>query len=82
MHLKCDCFYGSVVNSTREPILYSLAPSSPPGHKIYEEPRIKLLKKINTSVLSHIKFCLEDNNHKPVNFNGETISFTFQLVKI
>ena len=34
IHLKCDCLQGSIVNGTREPILYSFALSSPPGHKI------------------------------------------------
>ena len=44
IHLKCDCIQGSIVNGIREPILYSFALSSPPGHKIYKEPRIKLFK--------------------------------------
>ena len=41
IHLKCDCIQGSIVNGIREPILYSFALSSPPGHKIYKKPRIK-----------------------------------------
>ena len=45
IHLKCDCKQGSIVNGKREPILYSFALSSPPGHKIYKEPRVKLFKK-------------------------------------
>ena len=40
--LKCDCIQGSIVNGLRETILYSFAFSSPPGHEIYREPRIKL----------------------------------------
>ena len=44
IHLNCDCIQGSIVNGIREPILYSFALSSPPGHKIYKEPRIKLFK--------------------------------------
>ena len=82
IHLKCDCIQGSFVNVIREPILYSFAMSSPPGHKIYKEPRVKLFKKINKSVLSHITFYFEDDDHKAVDFNGETISFTCQLIKI
>ena len=82
IHLKCDCIQGSIVNGVREPILYSFALSSPPGHKIYKEPRVKLFKKINKSVLSHITFYFEDDDHKAVDFNGETISFTCQLIKI
>ena len=82
IHLKCDCVQGSIVNGKREPILFSFALSSPPGHKIYKEPRVKLFKKINKSVLSHITFYFEDDNYKPVDFHNETISFTCQLIKI
>ena len=82
IHLKCDCIQGSIVNGKREPILYSFALSSPPGHKIYKEPRVKLFKKINKSVLSHITFYFEDDDYQPVDFHGETISFTCQLIKI
>ena len=82
IHLKCDCIQGSIVNGIREPILYSFAMSSSPGHKIYKEPRVKLFKKINKSVLSHITFYFEDDDHKPVDFNDEMISFTCQLIKI
>ena len=82
IHLKCYCIQGSIVNGIREPILYSFALSSPPGHKIPKEPRVKLFKKINKSVLSHITFYIEDDDHKSVDFNNETISFTCQLIKI
>ena len=34
IHLKCDCNQGSIVNGTREPILYSFGLSARPGHKI------------------------------------------------
>ena len=79
--LKCDCFNGSLVNGIREPVLFSFALGSPPGHRVNKEPRIKLFKKINKSVLSHITFYFEDDDHKPVDFNGETINFTCQLIK-
>ena len=81
IHLKCDCVQGSIVNSIREPFLYSFGLSLPPGHKIYKEHRKNLFKKINKSVLSHITFYVEDDDLKPVDFNKETISFTFQLIK-
>ena len=82
IHSKCDCINGSIVNGIREPILFSFALSSPPGHKIIKEPKIKLFKKINKSVLSHITFYFEDDDRKPVDFNGETITFTCELIKI
>ena len=82
IHLKCDCIQGSIINGIREPILYSFALSSPHGYKIYKEPRVTLFKKINKSVLSHITFYFGDDDHKTVDFNNETISFTCQLIKI
>ena len=82
VHLKADCIQGSIVNGIREPILYSFELDQPPCRKIYNEPIIKLFKRINKSVLSHITFCPQDDYYKPVDFNGETISFTCQLIKI
>ena len=82
VHLKCDCIKGSFVNGIREPVLYSSALSLQPGHKIYKEPRVKRYKTLNKSVLSHIIFYLEDDDQKPGDFDGETISFTCQLTKI
>ena len=40
--------------------------------KNFEEPRMKLSKKVNKPVLSHITFYLEDDDHKPVGFNNVT----------
>ena len=82
VHLKCDCIDGSVMNGVREPILYSFSLNQPPGHKIYKELKIKLFKKINKRVLSHITFYLEDDDYKPVDFNNEIVSFTCHLIKI
>ena len=81
-HLKADCINGSIVNGIREPILFSFALDKPPGHKKFKGSRTKLFKKIIKPVQSHITFYLEDDDHKPVDFNNKTISFTCQLIKI
>ena len=81
VHLKCDCIDGSIMNGTREPILYSFALDQPPNHKIYREPKVKLFRKINKSVLSHIMFYFEDDDYKPVGFNNAIVLFTCQLIK-
>ena len=80
VHLKCDCINGSFVNGSRGSILYSFSLSSPPGHKIYITTRFLFFKKVNKSVLSHITFYLEDDNHKPFDFKNETICLTCQLI--
>ena len=82
VHLKCDCVDGSIVNGIREQILFSFNFSAPPGYKTIKEPNIILNKKINKTRLDSIQFSLEDSNHNPVDFNGETLTFTIQIIKI
>ena len=82
VHLKCDCVDGSIVNGIREQFLFSFNLSSPPGYKIIKEPNVILYKKINKTRLDSIQFFLEDSNHNPVDFNGETLTFTIQIIKI
>ena len=83
-HIKCDVFDGSVVNGSRQPILYSFVLNKPPGFKVFCESETIFCKKKkqNKSVLNTITFYLEDDNNEEVNFNGETLTFTLQMIKI
>ena len=80
--LKCDCVRGSTVNGIQESILFNFALDQPPRQIIYKEPNVKLFEKIKKSVLSHITFSIENDDHKPVDSDGESISFTCQIIKI
>ena len=82
IHLKCDAIDGFVVNGIRQPILYSFVLDKPAGYKVFSEPETIHYKKINKSVLNTITFYLEDDNNKEVDFNGETLTFTLQMIKI
>ena len=81
-HLKCDAINGSVVNGLRQPILYSFVLDKLPGYKVFSEPETIHYKKINKSVLNTITFYLEDDNNDEVDFNGETLTFTLQMIEI
>ena len=78
VHSKCDCVDGSIVNGTREQSLLSFNLSAPPGYKIIKEPNIVLYKKIYKTRLDKIQDC----NHNPVDFNGETLTITIQNIKV
>ena len=82
IHLKCDVIDGSVVNGLRQPILYSFVIDKKPGYKVFSEPETIHYKKINKSVLDTITFYLEYDNNEEVDFNGETLTFTLQMIKI
>ena len=79
IHLKGNCIDGATLDGVRQPFLYSLTLDKPPRHKIYKEPRVKLLKKIIKSGLPHIMFYLEGDNYKPVVYHNDQLC---QLIKI
>ena len=82
IHLKCDCIDGSIQDGVRQPILFSFVLDKPCGYKIFCQPETIHYKKINKSVLNTITFYLEDDNNEVVDFNGETLTFTLQMIKI
>ena len=82
VHLRCDCVDGSIVNGIREQILFSFNLSAPPGYKTIKEPTTVLYKKITKTRLDILQFFLEDCNHDRVDFNGETLTITIQIIKI
>ena len=81
IHLKCNTIDGSVVHGLRQAILYSFVLDKKPGYKVFCEPETNHYK-INKSVLNTITFYLEDDNNNEVDFNGETLTFTLQMIKI
>ena len=82
INLKCDVIDGSVLDGVRQPILYSFVLDKLPGYKVFSEPETIHYKKINKSVLNTITFFLDDDNNEEVDFNGETLTFTLQMIKI
>ena len=82
IHLHCDFIDGSVVNGIRHPISFNFVLDKKPGYKVFSEPETIHYKKINKSVLNTITFYLEDDNNEEVDFNGETLTFTLQMIKI
>ena len=82
IHSKCDVIDGSIVNGIRQPILYSFVLDKKPGYKVFCEPDTSHYKKTNKSILNTITFYIEDNNNEEVDFNGETLTFTLQMIKI
>ena len=82
IQLKCYWIDGSVVVGLRQPILYSFVLDKLPGSKVLTEPETKHNKKLNKSVLNTSTFYLEDENHEEVDFNGETLTFALQTIKV
>ena len=56
IHLKCDCFDGSIQDCVRQVILYSFVLDKLPGYKIFSEPETIHFKKMNKSVLNTYRY--------------------------
>ena len=82
IHLKSDCIDGSIQDGVRQPILFSFVLDKLAGYKVFCEPETIHYKQINKSVLNTITFYLEDDKNEEVDFNGETLNFTLQMIKI
>ena len=80
--MKCAVIEGSILSGVRNRVVFSLILNKAPGYKIYCKPETKHHKEKNKSVLNKTTFYLENDNHEEVNFNGETLTFTLQVIKI
>ena len=81
IHLKCKNIDGSVVNGIREPIQFQFLLNISSGCKIICEPQTIHYRKLNKSVLNTITFHLENDDYKEVEFIGEAITSTLQMIK-
>ena len=82
IHLKCDCIDGSIQDGLRQPILFSFLLNKPSGYKVFCEPKTIHYKKLSNFFLVTITCYLQDDNNEEVDFNGETLTFTLQMIKI
>ena len=56
--------------------------SAPHGFKLEKKTILFCTKQNKKTRLDKIRFSLGDSNHKPVDFNSETLLFTIQPVEI
>ena len=76
-----DAFDGSVVKGLGKPIIHSFVLVKTTRYKVFCWLENLHFKKLNKSVSNNITAYLEDDDHKELNFNGETLPFTLQLVR-
>ena len=81
-HPKCNVIDGSIQDGVRQPILFSFVLDKLSGYKVVCEPEAIHYKKLINSVLNTITFFIEDDTHQVVDFNGENLNFTLQMLKI
>ena len=66
----------------RQPVFFSFVLDKPPGYKVFSQPETVLLENLKKGVFKNISIYLENDNNEEVDSNGETITFTLQMIKI
>ena len=81
--LKWDVIDGSIIGGLKQSILFSFVLDKPSWYKVFCEPGTIHFKNKDSCFVYHNNLIyLEDNNHKENNFNGETLTFPLQMIKI
>ena len=82
LHLNCDVVDGGLQKGLLTPVLFNFLLVKPSGYKVFYEPETFQYKRIIKSVLNTVSFHFEVDKHEKVDFNGETLSYTLQMIKI
>lgn len=74
---------GSYVNGVQQPVIYSFFPNVAPGRKIVERPNPTLTYyPLNTRFIDRVAVWLTDQNNKPIDLRGETLTVRIELREV
>ena len=70
----CNLVTESYLNGISGHILHQFAATTPPGYKIVEVPANVIYLPVNTKIIDNITISLTDQDCKPLNLRGETVT--------
>jgi hypothetical protein len=77
--VHCDVIGGSYLNGQNSPILHSFFGNVSPGYKIVETPHNLIYLPITTHVIREIRIWLTDQDNRPLDLRGETVTVRLHL---
>ena len=77
--VHCNVVEGSYLNASPKPLIYSFFPDVPPGYKIVQNPNSIVYLPITSPTLESIRIWLTDQDRKPLNIRGETVTVRLHL---
>ena len=81
MLVNLDIISGSYVNNTTQNTIYAFFPNVNPGYKIVETPKNLVYLPVILDTIDSMGVSITDQNNKPVNLRGETITIRFHIRK-
>ena len=80
INIHCNVISGVKDNSKDTDILYTFNLTEPPGYLINIIPTNILYQNVTKDRIEYIEFHIKDEHGRPIDFNGDVLSFTLHLV--
>ena len=80
--IHCNLISGVKDNGNNTDILYTFTLTEPPGYLINIIPTNILYQIVTKDRKEYIEFHIKDERGRPIDFNGDVLSFTLPLVKL
>ena len=78
--IHCNIISGVKDNGNDTDQLYTFILIEPPGYMINIIPNNVLYQNVTKDRIEYIEFHIKDEYGRPINFNGDLLSFTLHLV--
>ena len=80
INIHCNVISGDKDNGNNTDILYTFTLTEPPGYLINILPTNISSQNITKDRIEYIEFHIKDDHGRPVDFNGDVLSFILHLV--
>ena len=80
INIHCNVISGVKDNGNNTVILHTFNLTEPPGYLINVIPTNILYQNVTKDRIEYIEFHIKDEHGRPIDFNGDVLSFTLHLV--
>ena len=80
INIHCNVISGVKDNGNNTDILYTFTLTEPPGYLINIIPTKILYQNVTKDRIEYIEFHIKDEHERPIDFNGDVLSFTLHLI--
>ena len=80
INIHCNVISGVKDNGINTDILYTFTLTEPPGYLINFIPTNILYQNVTKDRIEYTEFHIKDEHRRPIDFNGDVLSFTLHLV--
>lgn len=82
IRVECNIATGSYINGAVAHTIFAFSPNVPPGYKMALSPRTIIYNRINTTSIDRLRISIVDQDGKPVDFGGETVTVRLHIKTI